>query len=136
MVGFSAGGHLVGAAATQFEQRRYESVDDADAVSCRPDFGVMLYSGYFKKDGALSPTIKETPLAPPLLIFHASDDRVSDPEHSVMMYLAMKKIGVPAELHVYESGGHGWGVRKLGHPCEGWSERMLEWLRNRGILGR
>jgi acetyl esterase/lipase len=135
MVGFSAGGHLVGATATQFEQRGYEAVDAADEASCRPDFAVMLYSGYFRKDGALSPTIRETPQAPPMLLFHATDDKVSDAEHSVTMYLAMKRIGVPAELHVYASGGHGWGVRKVGHPCEGWTDRTLEWLRSRGILG-
>lgn len=134
MVGFSAGGHLVGATATNYEQRTYDAVDEIDQVPCRPDFGVMLYSGYFKVDGGLSPTIKEAAGSPPMFIVHASDDTVSEPEHSVMMYQAMRRIGVPAELHVYASGGHGFSVRKVGHPCEGWSARCLDWLKSRGIL--
>lgn len=136
MVGFSAGGHLVGAAATNFETRTYEAMDDVDKVSCRPDFGVMLYSGYFKGKATeeLSPTIKTPAGIPPLFIAHATDDAISDVEHSVTMYLAMKRAGVSAELHVYATGGHGWGVRKLGQPCETWTERCLEWLRKTGLL--
>lgn len=136
MVGFSAGGHLVGAAATNFEQRTYDSIDDIDKISCRPDFAVMLYSGYFKLDDktGLSPTIRVTSAAPPLFLVHATDDRISAVDHSVTMYLAMKGAGVPTELHVYATGGHGFGVRKVGHPCETWTDRCTEWLRNRGIL--
>lgn len=136
MVGFSAGGHLVGATATNFEERKYDSIDAIDAVSCRPDFGVMLYSGYFKdrNTGELSPTIRVTPAAPPLLLIHATDDPISQADHSVTMYLAMKKAGVPTELHVYTTGGHGFGVRKIGHPCETWTDRCVEWLRQQGIL--
>ncbi|MBI3856949.1 MAG: alpha/beta hydrolase [Planctomycetes bacterium] len=134
MVGFSAGGHLVGATATHFAKRAYEPLDDVDKISCRPDFGVSLYSGYFKVKDGLSPTITENPGTPPLLLLHATDDPVSDVEHSVTMYVAMKRLKVPVELHVYATGGHGWGVRKLGHPCETWTDRCLEWLRNRGFL--
>lgn len=136
MVGFSAGGHLVGAVATNFEQRTYEPIDDIDKISCRPDFAVILYSGYFKvsEPDGLSPTIRVTPAAPPLFIVHATDDKISDVDHSVTMYLAMKRAGVPAELHVYASGGHGFGVRQVGHPCETWTVRCTDWLRNRGIL--
>lgn len=134
MVGFSAGGHLVGATATNYEKRAYDPVDGVDQVSCRPDFAVSLYSGYFKVKDALSPTIPLAAGSPPMLLFHATDDAVSDVEHSVTMYAAMRKIGVPVELHVYATGGHGWGVRKIGHPCEGWTERCLEWLRSRKIL--
>jgi acetyl esterase/lipase len=134
MVGFSAGGHLVGATATNFEARAYEALDDVDKISCRPDFGVMLYSGYFRKDGGLSPTIKTPAGIPPLFIAHASDDAISDSEHSVTMYTAMKKAGAAVELHIYATGGHGWGVRRVGHPCETWSDRCLEWLRKSGLL--
>jgi acetyl esterase/lipase len=136
MVGFSAGGHLVGATATNFEKRAYEPIDDVDKVSCRPDFAVMLYSGYFKvKDKEeLSPTIRVTGAAPPLFIVHASDDPISEVDHSVTMYLAMKRASVPAELHVYASGGHGFGVRKVDHPCATWTERCVDWLRKQGIL--
>ena len=134
MVGFSAGGHLVGATATNFEARAYEAVDDVDKTSCRPDFGILLYSGYFQLNGGLSPTIKTPAGIPPLFIAHATDDPISDADHSVTMYLAMKKAGAAVELHVYATGGHGWGVRKVGHPCEAWSDRCLEWLRKSGLL--
>jgi acetyl esterase/lipase len=136
MVGFSAGGHLVGATATNSEHRAYEPIDDIDKVSCRPDFAIMLYSGYFKvknKD-ELSPTIRVTSAAPPLFLVHASDDSVSEVDHSVFMYRSMKHAGVPAELHVYASGGHGFGVRPVGQPCATWTRSCVEWLRNQGVL--
>jgi acetyl esterase/lipase len=136
MVGFSAGGHLVGATATNFEQRVYDAVDEVDQVSCRPDFAVMLYSGYFKladKD-ELSPTVRVTPAAPPLFFVHASDDPISTVDHSVTMFLAMRRAGVPAEMHVYATGGHGFGVRKVPHPCASWTDRCVDWLRARGII--
>src|SRR5438045_1001622 len=125
MVGFSAGGHLVGSTATNFETRAYEPIDEIDKVSCRPDFAVMLYSGYFKVKGKeeLSPTINVTKAAPPMMLIHATDDPVSEVDHSVTMYLAMKHAGVSAELHVYATGGHGFGVRKVGQPCQTWTER-------------
>ena len=136
IVGFSAGGHLAGATATNFDRRTYEPIDDVDKVSCRPDFAVMLYSGYFKVKGKdeLSPTIRAPAGIPPLFIVHASDDRISEVEHSVTMYLAMKRAGAPVELHVYATGGHGFGVRKLDQPCAGWTQRCIEWMRNGEIL--
>jgi len=134
IVGFSAGGHLSGATATNFEARVYEPVDEIDQVSCRPDFAVMLYSGYFQLNGALSPTIKTPAGIPPLLILHASDDKISEVDHSITMYTAMKHAGAPVELHVYATGGHGWGVRKIGHPCETWTDRCVDWMRTNGLL--
>lgn len=139
IVGFSAGGHLAGATATNFDRRAYDAVDDIDKLSCRPDFAVMLYSGYFRvpaeKDD-LSPTIRTPADIPPLLLVHAGDDAISDVEHSVTMYQAMRRARAPAELHVYATGGHGFGVRKVGHPCETWTERCTDWLRQQEILKR
>lgn len=134
IVGFSAGGHLSGATATNFEARAYDPVDDVDQVSCRPDFAIMLYSGYFQLNGALSPTIRTPAGIPPLLILHASDDPVSNVDHSITMYSAMKHAGAPVEMHVYATGGHGWGVRKVGHPCETWTDRCVDWLKKTGVL--
>jgi acetyl esterase/lipase len=136
MIGFSAGGHLAGATATNFEKRSYAPIDDVDKISCRPDFAIMLYSGYFKvKDkNELSPTIRTEAKTPPLFLVHASDDPISEAEHSVTMYLAMKRAGVPAELHVYATGGHGFGVRKVDHPCAGWTARCVDWLGSQGLL--
>jgi acetyl esterase/lipase len=137
MVGFSAGGHLVGATATNFDKRTYDPVDDIDKISCRPDFAVMLYSGYFRvptEKDELSPTIRVPAGIPPLFIVHATDDPISNAEHSVTMYLAMKRAGVPVEMHIYATGGHGFGVRKVGHPCEGWTGRCVDWMKTVGLL--
>jgi acetyl esterase/lipase len=136
IVGFSAGGHLAGATATNFEKRAYEPVDEADQASCRPDFAVPIYSGYFKVKGKdeLSPSIKTPAGIPPVLVLHATDDKVSDVENSVTFYVALKRAGAPVEMHLYATGGHGWGVRKVGHPCETWTDRCVDWLRKQGIL--
>ena len=133
MVGFSAGGHLVGAACTNFEKRAYEPIDDVDKVSCRPDFGIMCYSGYFKVKDGLSPTVKTPADAPPLMFVHASDDTISDAEHSVTFYLALKRAKVDTEMQIFAKGGHGFGVRP-GSPCRGWTRTSVEWLKQRGIL--
>jgi acetyl esterase/lipase len=134
MVGFSAGGHLVGATCTNFERRSYEAMDDIDKVSCRPDFGIMLYSGYFKVKDGLSPTVRTPEKSPPLFFVHATDDTISDVEHSVTFYLALKRAKLNAELHVYARRGHGFGVRDVGHPCTAWTGACASWLRSQGFL--
>lgn len=135
MVGFSAGGHLVGSTCTNFEKRTYDAMDDVDKISCRPDFGIMLYSGYFKVGDGLTPTVKTPKDAPPLFFVHATDDSVSDAEHSVAFYLALKRAKVDAEMHIYASGGHGFGVRP-GSPCFGWTRNCVDWMRQRGLLDK
>ncbi len=134
--GFSAGGHLALATATNFDERAYEGIDAIDKVSCRPNFAVAVYPGYLvkKETGALSPIIHIPAKTPPIFLAHASEDKISDAENSVIMYLALKKCGIPTELHVYETGGHGWGVRKSDKPCSEWADRCMAWLRNLGML--
>jgi acetyl esterase/lipase len=133
MAGFSAGGHLVGSTCTNFEKRDYDAVDDIDKISCRPDFGIMCYSGYFKVDNGLTPTVKTPKGTPPLFFVHATDDAVSDVEHSVAFYLALKRAKIDTELHVYATGGHGFGVRP-GSPCHSWTRTCADWMRSRGVL--
>jgi len=132
MIGFSAGGHLVGSTATNFEKRTYDPIDDIDKVSCRRDFGIMLYSGYFKVKDGLSPTVKAPAGAPPLFFVHATDDKVSDVEHSVEFYLALKRAKVNAELHIYATGGHGFGLnpntKNQAPVATTWHLRLGEWL--------
>lgn len=136
MVGFSAGGHLVFATATSFEKRTYKAIDDVDKVSCRPDFGIMAYSGYLKaKDkDELAPGLRVPKEAPPMFLVHGGDDLISDPGHSVVAYLAAKRAGVPAELHVYANTAHDFGVRKVDKPCDGWTRSCADWMAQQGFL--
>jgi acetyl esterase/lipase len=136
MVGFSAGGHLAIATATSFEKRTYEPLDAIDKESCRPDFAILLYSGYLKaKDkDELSPGLHVPARTPPVFLAHGGDDIISDPAHSVVMYLALKRAGIPAELHVYAGAAHDFGVRKSDQPCSRWTESCARWLRHRGFL--
>ncbi len=138
MVGFSAGGHLAGATATTFDRRRYEPIDDIDKVSCRPDFAIMLYSGYLqvKDKDELAPDLRVSTKTPPIMLVHASDDNISKADNSVIMYLALKRAGASAELHIYATGGHGFAVRNTGHPCNLWTQSCLAWLRSQGLLKR
>lgn len=138
IVGFSAGGHLAMATATNFDRRGYEPIDAVDKVSCRPDFAVAVYPGYLvtKDTAVLAAHIRIPANTPPVLLVHAGDDTVSDAENSVVMYQALKRARVPAELIVYASGGHGFGVRKSDRPCSTWTSRCLDWLRSQGILKR
>jgi len=135
MLGFSAGGHLTAAAATNFDRRAYETLDALDKVSCRPDFAVLVYPAYLiTKDGKeMAADIRVSKDTPPMFLAHAGDDRVS-PENSVRMYLALKQAGVPADLHVFSSGGHGFGLRPSDDPCSTWPQRCADWLRVQGLL--
>jgi acetyl esterase/lipase len=136
VVGFSAGGHLAVAAATGFEKRTYEPVDETDKVNCRPDFAVAVYSGYLKaKDkDELAPGLSVPKGTPPVFLAHGGADVVSDPEHSVVLYRALKRAGVPAELHIYAGAAHDFGVRPSDHPCSTWTRSCANWLRHQGFL--
>lgn len=136
MVGFSAGGHLALATATSFEKRTYEPMDAVDKVSCRPDFAVLCYSGYLKaKDkDEIAAGITIPAGTPPIFLAHSSDDSISTAEHSVFMYLALKRANVPAELHIYASGEHDFGVRHNDKLPSSWTNLCLAWLRSRDLL--
>ncbi len=136
MVGFSAGGHLALATATGFHERCYPPIDAVDDVSCRPDFGVLCYSGYLKADGRdeIAAGIHIPADTPPIFLAHASDDSISDAAHSVIMYLALHRAGVPAELHVYATGEHDFGVRHNDKLPSSWPQLCLNWLRSRDLL--
>jgi acetyl esterase/lipase len=133
VLGFSAGGHLAATASLGFDQRTYEPVDDVDKVSCRPDFAVLVYPGYLAEKGQLAPGLVVPDQAPPMFFAHAADDPVTC-ESSVLLFLALRRAKVPAELHVYASGGHGFGLRPSEQPCSAWPKRCEEWLAARGLL--
>jgi acetyl esterase/lipase len=138
MVGFSAGGHLAIATATRFQKRTYEPIDEIDKVSCRPDFAIAVYPGYLKaKDKAELASGLHIPAGtPPIFLAHGGADIISPPEHSALMYLALKRAGIPAELHIYAGAAHDFAVRKVDHPCSTWTERCIDWLRDQGFLER
>ena len=135
MLGFSAGGHLTAATATNFDKRSYDAIDDVDKASCRPDFVVLIYPAYLveKDKTELKPDIRVGKDSPPTFFAHAGNDGVS-PVNSVAMYLALKKVGVPAELHVYSTGGHGFGLRPSADACSTWPQRCAEWMKAQGIV--
>lgn len=136
MVGFSAGGHLSLATATNFHERLYPPIDAIDTVSSRPDFAVLCYSGYLKeRDCDLPSTSIHIPTdTPPIFLTHASDDSESNVAHSVIMYLALQRAGVSSELHVYATGEHDFGVRQNGKLPASWPQLCLNWLRSHTLL--
>lgn len=135
MLGFSAGGHLTAWTATNFDKRRYDATDKVDEASCRPDFAVLVYPAYLtQKDSlTLATDIRVSKETPPIFFAHAGDDRVKA-ENSVAMYLELRKVNVPSELHIYTSGGHGFGLRPGGKPVLTWPQRCADWLGERGLL--
>jgi acetyl esterase/lipase len=136
IVGFSAGGHLAIAAATSFGQRSYPPADAIDQVSCRPDFAISVYPGYLKaKDkDELAPGLRVPTNAPPVFLAHGGADLISSPQNSALMYLALQRAGVPAELHIYAGAAHDFGVRASDQPCSKWTESCADWLRHQGFL--
>jgi acetyl esterase/lipase len=136
IIGFSAGGHLAIATATRFEKRTYPIVDEIDQISCRPDFAILVYPGYLKpKDkDELAPGLVIPAGTPPVFLAHGGADLISPPENSVQMYLALRRAGIPAELHVYANTAHDFGVRPSDKPCSTWTESCAAWLRQQGFL--
>jgi acetyl esterase/lipase len=136
MIGFSAGGHLAIATATNFEKRSYPPIDAIDEISCRPDFAVLVYPGYLKASDReeLAPGLSIPKGTPPVFLAHGGDDLISPPEHSVVLYLALKRAHVPAELHVYANTAHDFGVRRSDRPYATWTRSCADWMRQQGFL--
>jgi len=131
VLGFSAGGHLVADISTHFAQHLYPAMDAADKESCRPDFAVALYPEHLwidDKKFALNPDIRVTSETPPTFIVQAEDDPVDSVNHSLVYYVALKKAGVPVEMHLYAQGGHAYGLRRIELPITGWPELVETWL--------
>lgn len=135
MLGFSAGGHLTLWTSTTFDQRSYDAIDAADKESCRPDFAVMIYPGGTFEKGTtdLKPEIKVSKETPPSFLAMASDDPVNS-ENCIAIYLALKKAGVPVEMHLYTKGGHGFGIRPTAGPAATWPARCGEWMKAIGVV--
>lgn len=138
VLGFSAGGQTAVMAAIKPGERAYDAADDIDKSSCKADFAAIIYPGGMveKESGQLRADVKVTKETPPMFFAHAQDDG-SIVENSVLLFLALKKAGVPAEMHVYDAGGHGYGLREVPEfPVTTWHHRCGEWLQRRGLLTR
>ena len=136
VLGFSAGGHLAAALSTHYEKRLYDPGDDADKLSCRPDFAVIVYPGYLAladQNMAPNPDIHPNAKTPPTFLVQAEDDPVHV-ENALVYFSALKNAGVPAELHVYAEGGHGYGLRRTALPVTTWPQSVETWLKTIKML--
>ena len=136
VLGFSAGGHLAAALSTHFDKRIYDRIDAADEQSCRPDFAVIIYPGYLaiaEQNFAANADIHVTEQTPPTFLLQAEDDPVHV-ENSIVYFMALKNAKVPAEMHIYTQGGHGYGLRRTELPITRWPELAEIWLRTIRVL--
>lgn len=156
IMGFSAGGHLASTAGTHFDAGDPRAADPIDRVSSRPDFLVLGYPVITLKDpyahkgsrqnllGAnpdpalvalLSNETQVTKDTPPTFLFHTTDDATVPVENSILFYEALHRAGVPAEMHLYETGRHGVGLAPAIPALSTWPTLLAGWLRARGLLG-
>jgi len=157
LVGFSAGGHLASTAGTHFDDGKLDATDPIDRVSSRPDFLILAYPVItmlppYAHEGSVANLLGEnaslelrkqlsnernvTAQTPPTFLLSTSEDTVVAPENTVEFYLALRKAGVPAEMHVFEKGPHGVGM-DLENPVLGiWPTLLTNWLRQRGLLSK
>lgn len=136
VLGFSAGGHLSAAISNLYEHRVYDPIDDADKLSCRPDFSVVVYPGYLaiaEQNFAPNADIHPTANTPPTFIVQAEDDPVHV-ENAMVYFTQLKNEKVPAELHIYAQGGHGYGLRRTALPVTSWPQAVEQWLHTINIL--
>lgn len=138
IIGFSAGGNLAAELSNQHEKRLYPRIDDADDLSCRPDFAMIIYPGWLGSGGrgsrGVAPELKvSAERTPPTFLIQAEDDG-ANVENSLNYYFALQENHVPAEMHLYPVGGHGYGLRKSGNRISTWPDRAAEWMRDSGFL--
>lgn len=154
IAGSSAGGHLASTAGTHFDLGKPESDDKIDKMSCRPDFMLLLYPvitfneafGHMGTRNNLigqgnnlelvekySNELHVTAQTPPTFLILADDDNAVPPRNSIEFYMAMKKFNIPAEMHIFSKGGHGFGMNKINQPVDQWPNLFAQWLKAQRI---
>ena len=156
IIGFSAGGHLASTAGTHFNEKFYEPVDATDNVSARPDFMILIYPvismGPFSHSGSriallgnnasqdlidkLSNEKQVDSNTPPTFLVHTTDDKLVPVENSIYFYLACRKAHVPAEMHIWQNGEHGFDLGKSGTPVSLWPAMCADWMDKMGLCGK
>jgi len=157
IIGFSAGGHLASTAATHFDAGDSDAADPIQRVSSRPDFAILCYpviafdepythrgsqrnllgeSADPKLVRSLSNEKQVTAQTPPTFLFHTDEDHGVPAENSIHFYLALRRAGVPAEMHVFRRGRHGLGLALKTPGTANWSKCCREWMQNMGFLGK
>ena len=138
VLGFSAGGHLTVMSGVQYNTKCYEPIDEADSVSARPDFICPIYAAYLADGyrdnvaelGSLVTVTKETP---PTFMAVTWDDKFRGAQ-SALLFAKLRENNVPAELHAYSKGGHGYGIRDSENPVSTWHHHLEAWLKTSGFL--
>jgi len=137
-LGFSAGGHLTVMVTLHPNERTYTTDPALDVDDATPSFSIPVYPAYLvSKDDTfhLLPNVVVTEKAPPMCLVHAGDDKgVTSSSGSALLYLEYKKLNLPAELHIYAKGGHGFGMKKSGLPTADWLVRVGEWMGSMGWM--
>jgi acetyl esterase/lipase len=154
--GFSAGGHLASSLSTHWDRGDVENDDPIERESCRPDFSILCYpvitmQGEFMHAGSRFHLLGENPAdvmidamstelqvnaeTPPTFIFQTNEDQSVPAENAVVYYLALRRAGVPAELHIYESGPHGVSLAQDDPILSSWPARLEDWLRLHKVNG-
>ena len=138
VLGFSAGGHLTVMSGVAFNQQTYPPVDQADQMNCRPNFICPIYAaylgdGYQDNRATLGPLVRITPETPPTFLAVTWDDKMRGAQ-SALLFAKLRENKVPAEIHVYARGGHGYGIRDNGKPVSNWHRHLKNWLDDSGWL--
>lgn len=155
VIGSSAGGHLGATLLTKYDAGRPDSADPVERESSRPDLGILVYpvitmDGPFVEKGSCRRLLGENPSpelrrelsaeehvtadTPPTFLWHAVDDHIVAVENSFLFASALRRAGVPFDLHVYEKGAHGHGLGLPGRPVPPWADACLFWLRSRHFI--
>ncbi len=135
-LGYSAGGNLAGLLSTQFDKLTYDAIDEADGTVPRPDFCMLIYPAYLvdpKNPGQLNAAFQIPANAPPMFMTMAQDDALGC-ENVLTPALELTRLKIPFGLHLYPTGGHGYGHRRTDNPVTHWTDRAADWLKERGYL--